>query len=296
MRTPARVEVELGERSYAVIVGAGATAAAADTLADALPEGRVALLTDARVSEPWGSAVHEALSSRGVRVTRAELPPGEGAKTLGQVEWAGIVLDDMITQVLLAQAARAEGFEITEADLKSRIDALASDVGGADALAAWQSAHGYTVESFQSALKLAAEAAWMRDKIITAVPGTMEQVHAQQILLYNEDAAQTVAGQLAAGSNFADLAALYDPNTAGELGWFPRGYLLEPTLEEVAFSLEPGQYSDVVETEVGFHILMVLERDLQHPLSPDAYLVMQENALQDWLEQERATSEIVLAP
>ncbi len=209
---------------------------------------------------------------------------------------AKIVLDDLIAQVLLAQVARADGFEITEADLKSRLDALTSAAGGMDALAAWQSEHGYTEESFQSALKRSAEAAWMRDKIIAAVPGTAEQVHAQQILLYNEEAARKVADQLKAGANFADLAALYDPNTGGELGWFPRGYLLEPALEEAAFRLEPGQYSDVIATGVGYHILLVLERDSQRQLSPDAYLVMQEKALQDWLAQKRVDSEIVLAP
>jgi peptidyl-prolyl cis-trans isomerase C len=209
---------------------------------------------------------------------------------------AEVVLDDMIAQVLLSQAARAEGFEITEADLASRIDALASEVGGPEALTAWQSKHGYTDESFQFALMRAAEAAWMRDRIIATVPGTAEQVHAQQILLYNEEDANKVADQLNAGANFADLAVLYDPNTGGELGWFPRGYLLEPKLEEAAFSLEPGQYSDVIETEVGFHILLVVEHDPQHELSPDAYLVMQEKALQNWLAQKRAESDIVLAP
>jgi peptidyl-prolyl cis-trans isomerase C len=207
-----------------------------------------------------------------------------------------VVLDDLIAQVLMAQAARSEGFEITEADLGSKVDALASDVGGTDALALWQSAHGYTEESFRSALKRAVETAWMRDKIISAVPGTAEQVHAQQILLYNEDTARNVADQLKAGADFTDLATLYDPNTGGELGWFPRGYLLEPALEETAFSLAPGQHSDVIESEVGYHILLVVERDAQHPLSPDAYLVMQEKALQDWLAQERAESDIVLAP
>lgn len=209
---------------------------------------------------------------------------------------AWVVLEDMIAQVLLAQAAREDGFEITEADLESRIDALAAEVGGVDALETWQSEHGYTDESFRSALKRAAEAAWMRDKIIAEVPGTAEQVHARQILLYNEEAAQKVASQLDAGADFEDLAVLYDPDTGGELGWFPRGYLLEPELEEAAFSLEPGQHSGVIATEVGYHILLVVERDAQHPLSPDAYLVMQENALNDWLAQKRAESEIVLAP
>jgi peptidyl-prolyl cis-trans isomerase C len=211
-------------------------------------------------------------------------------------EAAQIVLDDMIAQVLLAQGARTGGFEITETDLESRVDALAAEVGGADALETWQSEHGYTAESFHSALKRAAEAAWMRDKIIAEVPGTAEQVHAQQILLYNEEDAQKVAGQLDAGADFENLAVLYEPNTGGELGWFPRGYLLEPELEEAAFSLEPGQYSAVITTEVGYHILFVVERVPQHLLSPDAYLVMQENALGDWLSQKHAGSKIVLAP
>jgi len=197
---------------------------------------------------------------------------------------------------LLAQAAREDGFEITEANLDARIEALASEVGGTDVLETWQSEHGYTDESFNSALKRAVESAWMRDKIITAVPGTADQVHARQILLYNEETARQVANQLNAGADFENLADLYDPNTGGELGWFPRAYLLEPKLEEAAFSLVPGQYSDVIETDVGFHILLVLERDPEHQLSPDAYLVMQEKALQDWLEQRRAESDIVLAP
>lgn len=217
-------------------------------------------------------------------------------KQVNADEAAKLVLDDLVAQVLLAQAARGEGFEITEADLESRIEALASEAGGNDALSAWRSEHDYTDESFRSALKRAVEAAWKRDKIITAVPGTAEQVHAQQILLYNEDTARQVANQLRAGAKFADLAVLYDPNAGGELGWFPRSYLLEPELEEAAFSLQPGQYSDVIETEVGYHIIMVLERDPQHQLSPDAYLVMQEKALQDWLEQQRAESDIVLDP
>jgi peptidyl-prolyl cis-trans isomerase C len=207
-----------------------------------------------------------------------------------------VVLEDIISQVLLAQAARAEGFEITEADLQSRIDALSVDLGGSDALAAWMSVYGYTEESFRSALKRAAEAAWMRDNIISSVPRTMEQVHAQQILLYNEETALAVADRLAAGADFAELAAQYDPTTAGELSWFPRGYLLEPQIEEAAFSLEPGQYSEMITTEVGFHFVYVIERDSDHPLAPDAYLVMQENAIQDWLKKQRASGEIILAP
>ena len=136
----------------------------------------------------------------------------------------------------------------------------------------------------------------MRDKIITAVPKTADQVHVQQILLYNADDAQAVLNQLQGGADFDTLAAQYDPNTRGELGWFPKGYLLEPKIEDAAFSLQAGQISGVIQTEAGFNIIKVLERDAQHPLSPDAYLAMQNLALKEWITQQRAKAAVVLAP
>ena len=84
------------------------------------------------------------------------------------------VLEDMVAQVLLSQAARKENFTVTEADLQLRIDALVSQLGSADALTQWQSAHGYDDASFRIALKRSIEAAWMRDKIITGVPSSTE--------------------------------------------------------------------------------------------------------------------------
>ena len=90
------------------------------------------------------------------------------------------------------------------------------------------------------------------------------------------------------------MLAIYDPQTMGELGWFPRGYLVDPKLDEAAFSLQPGEYSNIVETRVGFHILQVLERDPDRLLEPDARLIFQEKALQDWIEAHRNQSEIVI--
>jgi peptidyl-prolyl cis-trans isomerase C len=216
-------------------------------------------------------------------------------KTITDKEAAQTVLADMIDQFLLAQGARAAGLELTEAELTSRVDALVASLGGADKLSAWQSAHGYDEASFRVALKRAAEVALMRDKIIADVPGTIEQVHARQILLYNADTAHFVLDQLNAGANFDELATFYDPVTRGDLGWFPKGYLLEPAIETAAFALQPGQFSEVIETQVGFHIVTVIERG-PHVLSPDALMVLQEQAIRDWLSKQRAQASIVLAP
>jgi peptidyl-prolyl cis-trans isomerase C len=214
-------------------------------------------------------------------------------KTISPEDAAETVREDLTAQLLLAQGARLNGFTLGETALQARLDSLAAQVGGTEALSAWQAAQGYTEQVFRSALKRAAEAAWMRDKILADVPSTAEQVHVQQILLYNQDTAQNFLNQLNGGADFDELALRADPRTRGDLGWVPRGYLLEPAIEEMAFSLTVGDYSEVVTTDVGFHILRVLARDPQRPLSPDAYLSLQELALQNWIAEQRQQANIV---
>jgi peptidyl-prolyl cis-trans isomerase C len=206
------------------------------------------------------------------------------------------VLNDLVDQVLLAQGAAAQGHVVDDAAVQARIDALAAQVGGSDALAQWQSAHGYTDADFRSALRRQMAAAWMRDQIAASVPSTAVQVHVKQILLYNSDTAQQVLTELQAGTDFDALAAQYDSVTQGELGWFPEGYVLDPAIDEAAFSLQPGQYSDVIQTAAGYHIIKVIERDPARPLTSDARLALQEKALTDWLAQRRSQSTITLAP
>jgi parvulin-like peptidyl-prolyl isomerase len=217
-------------------------------------------------------------------------------KDVDEAAAASAVIDDLAAQLLLAQAARADGFTIDEIELQRRIDSLAAEIGGAENLSKWQTDHGYTDPVFRSALKRGAESAWMRDKIISSVPGTAEQVHIQQILLYNEGTARSFLLQLNGGADFDSLAFDADPLTSGDLGWVPRGYLLDLTIEEIAFQLNVGEYSDVIATDVGFHILKVLARDPARPLSPDALLALQEQALRAWIDEQRRSAEIVLAP
>jgi len=227
------------------------------------------------------------------RYTSAQTALG---KTVDSATATSAVIDDFVAQLLLAQAARANGFTLDDAALQARIDSLAAQIGGADALSAWMTDQGYSEQAFRSALKRAAESAWMRDKIISNVPNTAEQVHIQQILLYNQDTAQSFLTQLNGGADFDDLAVDADPLTRGDLGWVPRGYLLEPAIEEAAFALQVGEHSDVIATGVGFHILRILARDPSRPLSPDAFLTLQELALKNWVEEQRQKANIILAP
>jgi parvulin-like peptidyl-prolyl isomerase len=206
------------------------------------------------------------------------------------------VKNDMIDTLLLEQGAVSYGFVVDDAAVQSRIDTLVSQVGGTDALAAWESAHGYIDADFRSALRRQISAAWMRDQISASVSGTADQVHVKQILLYNAADAQQALGFLQAGWNFDDLAVQYEPVTKGELGWFPRGYLPNQAIEEAAFTLQPGQYSAIIQDDTGYHILYVVERDPARLLSPDALLTLQERAVQGWLSQRRNESTILFAP
>ena len=68
--------------------------------------------------------------------------------------------------------------------------------------------------------------------------------------------------QLRAGKKFADLARRYslsaDAKVGGDLGFFPRGQM-PSAFDAVVFNLRPGQVSDVVSTEYGYHLFRVIE-------------------------------------
>jgi len=79
--------------------------------------------------------------------------------------------------------------------------------------------------------------------------------------------------QIKGGANFADLASKNsdDPGSktaGGELGWLDRGRTV-PEFDKTAFALSPGQTSDVIKTQFGYHILQVEEKKTAHlrPLS-----------------------------
>jgi peptidyl-prolyl cis-trans isomerase D len=103
-----------------------------------------------------------------------------------------------------------------------------------------------------------------------------EQVRARHVLVrVPEDAdAETEAAareridaiveRIREGADFVDLAleVSEDPGSkdeGGDLGFFPRGRMLEP-FEEAAFSLEPGVISEVIRTSHGFHLIRVEEK------------------------------------
>jgi parvulin-like peptidyl-prolyl isomerase len=202
------------------------------------------------------------------------------------------VIDDLIYRQLLSQAARDNGFETTVEILDERIASLEEEMGGSEALDKWLTEYGYGRDSFRHELSIEIEAGWQREQIINDTPTSSEQVRARQVHFYDPYLANRAYGQLLDGASFETIAANNDPEGFGYLGWFPRNYLLIPEVEKAAFALQPGEYSDLIETEAGYFLVEVLEREDDRPLQFDALLKMQALALEEWLLIRYTNSEI----
>ncbi len=212
------------------------------------------------------------------------------------------VLQGMIDLQLLVQGSRTQGFEVTEGALMQRVDQLTAERGGAEAMGAWLQENHYTLESFMTALKAETLAAQMVELIAAEVPETIQQVHARHILVSSRVEAEQLRAQVLDGADFAELALAnsLDLSTrlaGGDLGWFPRGFLMAPEVEQVVFGLGPGEIGQVVESALGYHVVQTIERG-DRALAPDARRALRLKAVEDWLaaQREMAVIEIFVNP
>ncbi|BBB48407.1 peptidylprolyl isomerase [Pelolinea submarina] len=135
----------------------------------------------------------------------------------------------------------------------------------------------------------------VQKQIYSELPVVQEQVWARHILVETEDEAKDVLARLDAGEDWNALAAelsldTSNNTTGGDLGWFPRGYMVEP-FEEAAFALEVGKTSEPVETDYGWHIIQVVGHE-DRALSADDYNYAQQLHYQNWLDEAKADKTI----
>jgi parvulin-like peptidyl-prolyl isomerase len=190
---------------------------------------------------------------------------------------------------------------------------------------------GFTQADFRSLAEVDLLRQKLYDAVTADVPTTEEEVRAQHILIRiiepqptptplpagqptptpNPAATPTPAPvtaeqalariteikkQLDAGADFSTLAKQYSEDTStrdqgGELGWFGRGQMVKE-FEDAAFALQPGQVSDPVKTQFGYHLIKVEERDPAHPLDALALQQKKYDAFQTWLTNLRNSANI----
>jgi peptidyl-prolyl cis-trans isomerase C len=209
-----------------------------------------------------------------------------------------LVLNSLIDLELLAQAAADQGATIGDDEIATELDQLAAGQGGNEAVDPWLAANGYDLAGFERSLRRELLAQQTVDRLADAVPKQAEQVHARHILVSSQAEADEILRLLENGADFGQLAVerSMDLSTrvgGGDLGWFPRGVLTQPAVEDAAFSLQPGEVSQVVPSDLGYHVIEVLER-APRQLTPNDRRRLRRAAVEDWLSNRRGSASIEL--
>ncbi|WP_342747480.1 foldase protein PrsA [Tropicimonas sediminicola] len=159
------------------------------------------------------------------------------------------VLDQLVQQTALAQSL---GDDVTTAT-KLSIDNQTSGLLAGEALG----------KAIQSAVTEEALQAAYDARFADAEPET--EFRAAHILVETEDEAKALKEELDGGADFAALAR--DKSTGpsgpngGDLGWFGKGMMV-PEFEAAVIALEPGQVSEPVQTQFGWHVVKLEETRL----------------------------------
>ena len=86
-----------------------------------------------------------------------------------------------------------------------------------------------------------------------------EEIHARHILLPTEEDAKKALARIKAGEDFAKVANEISKDAGGDggdLGWFTKDRMV-PDFSNAAFKLKPGEISEPVKTQFGWHIIKV---------------------------------------
>ena len=206
------------------------------------------------------------------------------------------VLDQIIGRVLLRQLASQEEITIDPEEIEAEIVSIQDQIQQQEGITDWES---FLTDNYftEDALRSLINDNMLMEALaeLHSGPSAVEHVHASHILVETEETAQEVLDKLAEGEDFATLAAEYstDPGSkdqGGDLGWFPSGMMV-PEFEETAFSLEPGETSEAVETAFGYHIIQVHEKE-EREMEPALYTQLQQQQFQTWFDAQKAQASI----
>jgi len=208
------------------------------------------------------------------------------------------VLDDMISYKLLQQEAKARKIAVPDADIEAQVAQIRGQFQNQQQFEQALAAQKMTLEGVRNEARNGISV----DKLVEAEIGSKiavkpeavtdfynknldkfqqgPRVRASHILIAvppNADAnakqqaktkAEGLLKDIKGGKDFAAVAKenSADPGSAqqgGDLGFFEPGQMV-PQFDKVAFALKPGELSDVVETQFGFHIIKVVDKQNAH--------------------------------
>jgi foldase protein PrsA len=157
--------------------------------------------------------------------------------------------------------------------------------------------------------KLTADVKVTDEEVATYYGANQDQfisVKASHILIEDEEAAKKILERVKKGENFNELALQNstDPSAKenkGDLGYFRKGQMVEE-FETAAFALKPGEISDLVKTDYGYHIIKVEDKKVDELEDVSAELTIsmlqsnKEKRYQDLLAEMRTKADIKKYP
>lgn len=214
-------------------------------------------------------------------------------------------LDLLITNKLVELEAEKAGIKIKDEEIQKEIDVMVESYGDEKSLKEQLEASGSSMDALKKDIVVYLQTKKLVEPRITVTDDEIstyfednkdtfaqaEQVEASHILVEDEKTAKKVAKELAAGGDFAKLAAEYSTDTetadnGGSLGYFGKGDMVEE-FEDVAFDLDINKVSDPVKSEYGYHIIKVTgKKEAKKANLEDSKDVIKETLLSERLQEE----------
>jgi parvulin-like peptidyl-prolyl isomerase len=208
------------------------------------------------------------------------------------------VLELMIEDILIQQAAVELGIGIDEESIAAQVAAQVEQGGGLELFQLWLEQTGQTWEEFRRDTCQDLLRARVEEAVGSSAAATVEMVQARQIVVPSQEDAVRVLIRLASGEPFADVAreASVDDATreqGGDLGWFFRGQgVADAQVEALAFAGQPGQVKGPVAVPEGYVIVQTVTGATQQVPDPETRASLQALAFLRSLEDRRQGADV----
>jgi parvulin-like peptidyl-prolyl isomerase len=153
---------------------------------------------------------------------------------------AGMVGDDIIQAELSKQGANNLGIEVTPGEIDAKLEEINAGLQEGEKLPN-DNVYRDIISSDLLQKKL-------EEYFDSQLLDTMEQAHAQVMLVESEDVATELIAEIGAGGNFTALAEEFSCNSSveGDLGWLPEELMPNTLIADAAFNLTPGEISQPI--------------------------------------------------
>jgi len=233
----------------------------------------------------------------GEQITRADLGR-ECIRRYGEE-----VLESLVNRQLIIEACQARGVQITDQEVSEEIDRIAARFGldRARWLSLLQQERGFGEAQYKREVvwpmlalrRLAADQITVSQEELKKAFDTEfgPRVRARLIAVTSKAKADEAhAKAIADPASFGQLSKDYseEPGVASSFGVIPpiRKHLGDPNLERVAFSLKPGQISQIVQVANMYYILKC-EEQIQGQLIASQHLAEQQKRMEDKIRENK---------